>query len=92
MNKKHKVITKLFEICKKKNDFDFHNDLVKEISKKYKFGNPFDITKVDNSDKLPDILKQNDYAIIHTGDGNHRFIKGINKVYHSFEPIQNKIN
>lgn len=52
-NKKHKVITEIFEICRKRNNFVFHNELVKKVSKKYNFGNPFDATKLDNLDKFP---------------------------------------
>jgi hypothetical protein len=33
MSKKDEVIEELFKICKRKGDFMFHNDLVKEISK-----------------------------------------------------------
>lgn len=29
MNKKDKVITEIFEICRKKGNYEFHNDLVK---------------------------------------------------------------
>lgn len=64
-NKKQKVITEIFKICNEKSNFVFHNDLVKKVSKKYKFGNPFDITKLDNLDKFPEILIKNDYFIIH---------------------------
>jgi DNA polymerase III epsilon subunit-like protein len=46
MNKKDQVLTELFEICHKRNDYVFHNDLVKDISKKVGFGNPFDVTKI----------------------------------------------
>lgn len=88
---KKNVISEIFKICKKKNDFVFDNNLVKSISKKCNFGNPFDVTKIDNKNKLPDILIKNDYAIIHLGSGKHGFIKGIEKVFHSFEPVQNEI-
>jgi len=64
---------------------------VKEISKKIGFGNPFDATKLDNKNLLPEIMIENDYALIHLGGGNHQFIKGIDKVYHKFEPMQNTI-
>ncbi len=87
MSKKHKVITEIFEICKKRKKYSFDNNLVKKISQKYKLGNPFDVTKIDNKEKLPQILIENDYAIMHLGNGNHQFIKGINKVYHDFETI-----
>jgi hypothetical protein len=33
-------------------------------------------------------LLENDYAVIHLGKGNHKFIKGIDKLYHKFEPIE----
>lgn len=91
MSKKQQVITELFEMCKKENNYIFHNNTVKEISKKIGFGNPFDATKLDNKNLLPQILLENDYALIHLGRGYHQFIKGIDKVYHDFEPIQNCI-
>ncbi|MDR2651051.1 MAG: hypothetical protein LBC68_01875 [Prevotellaceae bacterium] len=91
-SKKKLVIEKLFNICKRKNDFVFHNDIVKDICREIGFGNPFDVTKLDNKTKLPDILIENDYAIIHIGSGKHKFIKGINKVFHNFEPIPRNIN
>jgi len=89
-NKKQKVITEIFKICKEKANFIFHNELVKKVSKKYKFGNPFDATKLDNLDKFPDILIKNDYFIIHQGKGYHKFIKGIDKAFHKFEIIPSK--
>lgn len=91
-SKKNQVIEELFKICNKKNNFEFHNDLVKDVCKKVGFGNPFDVTKLDNKTKLPDILVKNDCAIIHIGSGFHKFIKGINKVFHDFEPIQKTID
>lgn len=45
INKKSQVIDELFKTCLKQNNFEFHNDLVKDISKKFGFGNPFDVTK-----------------------------------------------
>lgn len=90
--KKNQVIEEIFKICRKKNNYIFHNDLVKDVCKKVGFGNPFDVTKLDNKTKLPSILIKNDYAIIHRGSGNHQFIKGVEKVFHNFEPIQKKIN
>jgi len=89
-NKKQKVITEIFKICKEKNNFIFHNDLVKKVSKKYKFGNPFDATKLDNLDRFPAILIKNDYFIIHQGKGYHKFVKGIEKAFHKFEAIPSK--
>lgn len=92
INKKQQVIEELFKICKRENNFEFHNDLVKDVSRKIGFGNPFDVTKLDNKTKLPDILVENDYAIIHIGSGKHKFIKGISKVFHDFEPVEKTID
>jgi hypothetical protein len=90
INKKKKVITEIFKICKNKNDFTFDNKLVKQIAEKYKFKNPFDATKFDNIYKLPDILIKEDFFIIHLGEGKHKFVKGIKNGYHKFEKIENK--
>ena len=89
-NKKKKVITEIFKICKDKSYFTFDNKLVKQISEKYSFKNPFDATKFDNINKLPDILIKEDFFIIHLGEGNHKFVKGTKKGYHKFEKIYNK--
>lgn len=89
-NKKHLVLLDLYKHCQKENNFIFHNDLVKDFSKKNKFGNPFDATKLDSKDKFPTLFKEQDICLLHLGNGNHKFIKGINKLYHKFEPIQKK--
>ena len=92
MNKKSKVIEEIYEMCKEKNNFIFHNELVKDVCKKIGFGNPFDVTKLDNKNKLPNILLENDIAIIHLGNGRHQFIKGIDKIFHEFENIEKIID
>ena len=91
-SKKSQVIEEIFKICNERKKHEFHNDLVKDVCKKFGFGNPFDVTKLDNKNKLPEILIENDFAVIHLGNGWHKFIKGIEKVYHNFEPIQEKID
>ncbi|RME15427.1 MAG: hypothetical protein D6799_06030, partial [Bacteroidetes bacterium] len=85
--KKQRVIEELFKWCKKKNQFIFTNDLVKDVSKKIGFGNPFDATKIDAIEKLPELLIKENYALIHLGSGKHMFIKGLENVYHRFEDI-----
>ena len=77
MNKKQQVITELLQTCLSNNHFIFHNDLVKEISLKYGFGNPFDTTKLDDTSKFPPLMKDLDYFLIHIGNGYHQFVKGI---------------
>ncbi|MDR0820234.1 MAG: hypothetical protein LBN19_01740 [Endomicrobium sp.] len=61
---KKQIIEVIFDICRKRNDFVFDNNLVKTVIKA-------------------------DYFIAHLGSGNHKFIKGIDKVYHTFEKIEN---
>lgn len=87
-NKKNIVIEKLFEQCRNNHNYRFSNELVKEISKSVGFGNPFDVTKIDVKEKLPKLLLDNDYCIIHLGNGQHQFIKGIDTIYHKFETIK----
>ena len=90
MNKKQKVLSEIYRICLKQNDFVFDNDLVKKSCKKHKFGNPFDATKLDSTEKLPKIMLKNDVFIMHIGSGKHKFVKGISKGYHAFEKIDKK--
>ncbi len=91
-SKKKEVLIKIFKICKERNNFIFDNDLVKSVSKKIGFQNHFDATKLDEKKKLPEIILKNDYALIHLGNGKHKFIKGVDKIYHSFEPIEKHID
>ena len=87
MSKKSEVILEILKTCEDKNDFVFNNDLVKKICKKYKSGNPFDATKIDNTSKLPPELIERDYFILHLGKGRHRFVKGLKYGFHKFEEI-----
>lgn len=87
MGTKDDVITKIFQLCKKNNNFVFNNQLVKQVSKEFNFGNPFDVTKLDDTSKLPQILVDEDFFIVHLGEGNHKFVKGIKNGYHDFEKI-----
>ncbi len=88
--KKKQLQTKLLQHCLQKKHFVFHNDLVKEISKEVGFGNPFDVTKIDSTEKLPELLKAKDFFILHLGEGKHQFVKGIKNGYHKFETIPEK--
>lgn len=87
-SQKKQVIELLFEHCQKSNDFVFDNGLVKRLCGKVRFGNPFDVTKLDNTDNFPDVLLENDYYIAHLGKGRHCFMPGIAQAYHAFEGIQ----
>jgi hypothetical protein len=61
---------------------------VKSVCVEIGFKNPFDVTKIDNISILPKTIREKDYALIHIGKGQHKFIKGIDKLYHTFEPIE----
>ena len=87
MGIKQEVIAELFKRCKRKKDFVFNNTLVKKLCKKYGFGNPFDVTKLDDTSKFPQILLDEDYFILHPGKGKHKFVEGIKNGFHPFEKI-----
>lgn len=91
-SKKTQVLLRLLEICQEKDDFKFHNDQVKDIARQVGFGNPFDATKLDNLDLLPQELLDLDLAVIHLGKSFHAFVKGTRHVYHTFEPITEHVN
>lgn len=85
---KKDIIEEIFKDCKKNNSLIFDNSKVKEFLKKYNSKtNPYDITKLDSTDKYPDLLKDEDYFLVHLGDGKHQFIKGFNNIFHKFEEI-----
>lgn len=65
----------------------FDNGEVRRVCDEEGFGNPFDATKIDNSDGIPPLLARNDVLIVHLGRGRHQFVTGIGSGYHGFEPI-----
>lgn len=88
INKKQ-IIAEIFNLCKSTNNFTFDNNIVKEILIKNKSEtNPYDITKLDSTEKFPDVLLEEDYFIVHLGNGVHKFVKGIDKIFHKFETIE----
>jgi hypothetical protein len=87
---KQKVIAEIFKLCEKGKGFVFDNMLVKKVCKKHGFGNPFDVTKLDDTSRFPQILLDKDYFILHLGEGRHEFVKGIKKGFHVFEKIEKK--
>ena len=74
MGIKQDVIAEIFKLCKKRKDFVFDNTLAKEVCKKYSFGNPFDVTKLDDTSRFSQVLLKEDYFILHLGRGKHKFI------------------
>lgn len=90
MGTKQDVITEIFKGCKKGKDFVFDNTLVKKVCKKHGFGNPFDITKIDDTSRFPQILLDEDCFILHLGEGRHKFVEGIERGFHVFEKVDGK--
>ena len=88
--KKSQVLEEVFKACKKRNNFVFNNSQLKEISNKKGFENQFDVPKLDNTSKLPQLLKDKNYFVVHLGKGQHQFIKGTQYGFHTFESIQKK--
>ncbi len=85
MSKKKKILTDLFEDCQRLGKSVFKNDKVRELAEKYKFKNYFDATKLDHKSLLPDILRDNNFCVVHLGEGKHKFIKEMDNFYHNFE-------
>lgn len=87
MGKKADTLLLLFDQCSKSGIYEFDNKQVKSACKATGFGNPFDVTKIDHTTKLPDKIRQAGYCIVHLGEGRHCFVKGIESWYHRFEEI-----
>lgn len=88
---KRKVLREIYHRCQMAGDFEFANGLVKEVCKEIGFGNPFDATKIDRCELLPQELIAQDIGLIHVGKGKHRFVKGLHIAFHEFEPIMQEI-
>lgn len=87
MGLKKKTLIALFRSCKRDGIFKFDNEKVKKICKRTGFGNPFDVTKIDNSSLLPDEIRDAGYCVVHLGKGRHCFMQIIDFWYHQFESI-----
>ena len=93
MSNKQAVITELYAQCKARGNLVFDNDEVREVCERLGFGNPFDVTKIDNSVLLPEALVEDDVFIVHLGSpgsgrrAQHQFVHGISVGYHQFEAI-----
>lgn len=86
-SKKQAVLIDILQWCKAQHCLDFDNALVKAIAQRHGFGNPFDVTKLDSTAVFPELLLREDLFILHTGQGKHRFVRGIHYGFHPFEPI-----
>lgn len=91
MGKKQEVLLELFRLCQQRGQYVFDNDMVEAVCRRIGFKNKFDATKLDNISLLPAELRALDYAVIHKGRGQHEFTRGIEKIYHRFEPISEQI-
>ncbi len=91
MGKKQEVLLELFHLCQQRGQYVFDNDMVEAVCRRIGFKNKFDATKLDNISLLPAELRALDYAVIHKGRGQHEFVRGIEKIYHRFEPISEQI-
>ena len=78
----------MFRHCRSKGNFEFNKDLIKEEAKNIGFGNPYDVTKIDQSNILPDEIRDAGYCIVLLGHGRYKFIKELDIWYHRFEPIE----
>ena len=68
----------------------FTNPEVAESARRIGFGNPYDAVKVDQLSKLPDVMREADFTLLHLGDGKHMFVRGLSVGFHAFESIPNE--
>lgn len=87
MGKKSDTLELLFEQCQQTGSYEFDNDQVKRACRKTGFKNPFDVTKADHSVKLPEVVRQAGYCVVHLGEGRHCFLKALDIWYHRLEAI-----
>jgi hypothetical protein len=93
LSKKQQVLERLFLQCEQKGSceqegsYEFSNSDVKQVADAVGFRNPFDATKVDSWEILPQSIYQKGYCIAHIGRGRHRFIPELQNWYHDFEDI-----
>ena len=88
VGKKKQVLLALFQSCKDSGDYGFDNERVKEVCQQVGFGNPFDVTKLDNTNSLPDEIKDAGYCVVHLGKGQHCFMQVLDVWFHTFESIE----
>ena len=87
LSKKQQVLERLFLQCEQKGSYKFSNSDVKQVANAVDFKNPFDATKVDSREILPQSIRQKGYCIAHIGRGRYRFIPELQNWYHDFETI-----
>jgi len=86
---KKDIIEYIYKECKKNENYIFDNEYVKDILKKLNSKtNPYDITKLDDTSKYPKSLIDDNMALIHLGDGKHKFVPYLDKLYPKFEDIK----
>lgn len=88
-SKKKQVLADLFGRCGDRGNMVFTNQEVAESSRRIGFGNPYDAVKIDQLSKLPDVMREADFTLLHLGEGNHMFIRGLSVGFHTFESIPN---
>lgn len=87
VSSKKKTLNAIFQSCKEAGNFNFDNKKVKRICEQTGFGNPFDVTKIDNSNLLPDEMREENYCVVHLGRGRHRFMPIADVWYHRLETV-----
>ena len=89
MGKKKEILAALYKRYKSgKLGETFTNEDVKNMSRGIGFSNQFDVTKIDYSDLLPSVMRNDDRFVAHLGEGKHAFLKGISLAYRRLENLQ----
>jgi hypothetical protein len=89
-SRKQRVFDVLFQQYLHVGNPIFTNNDVKRACHQVGFGNPFDATKVDTREGLPQSMRTQNYCIAHLGGGRHQFIRELHRWFHDFETIEEK--
>lgn len=68
-SKKKETLWALYRSCKESGQYVFDNKKVREICNQTGFSNPFDVTKIDSSELLPDQVFDDGYCVVHLEAG-----------------------
>ena len=81
------LLSTLFAECRARGSYAFGKDEVRTIAQRLGFGNPFDATKIDHSDLLPDDVREAGYGVLRLGKGNFEFITPLHNLFHPMEKV-----
>lgn len=93
MSKKTAILRDIYTTCYNGTDvFTCTNDVIKELAKQYQFKNPFDVSKVDKEDTLPEEMRLAGFKGIFYGKDGPYFVRRNCFHYYDTPATHEKIN